>query len=301
MIELAGEKVVEAFRRDGFVVVPDLLDTDELTRYGELVTAAVKDRTAEDTTPLEQKSRYQQSFLQCMNLWEDHPAVRELTFHPRLGQVAAELLGVPAVRLWHDQALYKQAGGRLTDAHQDHPYWPIKETASVTAWIPFEGSTLASGAMGYLPGSHTIGLRKFVNIFFGEPEDILADPEVADIEPVFVEVPPGAVAFHHGLTVHLAKPNTSDRDRAVHTIIYFPDGSTRGYSFPHFSVDREPIEVGAPIDSDVTPIVWPRADGDLPAAPAVPMMVPAGVANLGALPKTAQTAAPRSARTSRNR
>ena len=37
--------------------------------------------------------------------------------------------------------------------------------------------------MAYLPGSHLIGLRKFVNIFFGEPEDILADPEVAGIEP----------------------------------------------------------------------------------------------------------------------
>jgi len=34
--------------------------------------------------------------------------------------------------------------------------------------------------MAYLPGSHTIGLRKFVNIFFGEPENILTDPEVAN-------------------------------------------------------------------------------------------------------------------------
>src|SRR5436190_819506 len=139
-----------------------------------------------------------------MNLWEDHPEVRPLTFHPKLGQAAAELLGVSAIRLWHDQALYKQPGGRPTDPHQDHPYWPIKETASVTAWIPFEGSTVDSGTLAYLPGSHTIGLRKFVNIFVGEPHDILSDPEVCDIEPVYVEVPKRGVAFHHGLTVHLA-------------------------------------------------------------------------------------------------
>jgi len=49
--------------------------------------------------------------------------------------------------------------------------------------VPFEGSTKASGAMAYLPGSHAIGMRKFVNTFFGEPEDILADPEVADAAP----------------------------------------------------------------------------------------------------------------------
>lgn len=281
---ILDDELIATFQRDGFVVVPDLLTHDELDTYGARVTAAVAERNAGDTVPLEEKSRYQQSFIQCMNLWEDRPEVRPLTFHPRLGQVAAELLGVPAIRLWHDQALYKQPGGRPTDAHQDHPYWPIKETLSVTAWIPFEGSTLASGAMGYLPGTHEIGLRKFVNIFFGEPEDILALPEVADIEPVFVEVPKGSVAYHHGLTVHLAKANTTDRPRAVHTIIYFPDGSTRGYPSPHFAVDRAGIEVGQPIDGDVTPIVWPRPAVDLPEPPKVPLHLRHGIANKGATP-----------------
>ena len=285
--QLLSDEVVQTFRRDGFVVVPGLLSGDELERYGRLVTGAVKGRSARDQRPLAEKSRYEQSFIQCMNLWEDFPDIRPLTFHPLLGQAAAELLGVDAIRLWHDQALYKQAGGRPTDAHQDHPYWPIKETASVTAWIPFEGSARGAGALAYLPGTHTVGLRKFVNIFFGEPQDILREPEVAGIEPVFVEVPKGSVAFHHGLTVHLADANQTDRDRAVHTIIYFPDGSTRGYPYPHFAVDRGSIAVGQPIASDVTPIVWPRAAGDLPPAPVVPMMLPEGIANPGAAPGVA--------------
>jgi len=282
---LLDDATVTAFARDGFVVVPGLLTSAELDRYGAAVTDAVADRTRHDPTPLEEKSRYQQSFVQCMNLWEDHPEVAPLVFHPRVGQAAAELLGVPAVRLWHDQALYKRAGGRVTDPHQDHPYWPIKETASVTAWVPFEGSTAESGAMSYLPGSHAIGLRKFVNIFFGEPEDLLADPEVAGIAPVLVEVPKGSVAFHHGLTVHLAGANRTDRDRAVQTMIYFPDGSTRGYPFPHFAVERSGIEVGAPIDGDVTPIAWPRpTNAPIPPLPAVPFDALPIIANTGATP-----------------
>jgi ectoine hydroxylase-related dioxygenase (phytanoyl-CoA dioxygenase family) len=281
---LLDEELVRAFERDGFVVIPALLTEEELDRYGALVAAAVAARTADSAVPLAERSRYQQSFTQCMNLWEDHPEVRPLTFHPKIGQAAAELLRVSAVRLWHDQALCKEPGGRETDAHQDHPYWPILETASVTAWIPLEGSTLARGAMGYLPGTHAIGLRKFVNIFFGEPHDLLADPEVAGIEPVFVEVPPGSVAFHHGLTVHLAKPNTTDRARPVHTMIYFPDGSTRGYPHPHFSVDRSGIEVGQPIDGDATPIAWPRPAGDHPPVPAVPIGGTGGVASGGLVP-----------------
>src|SRR5262245_27258901 len=91
---LVPADLVEQFRRDGFVVVPDLLTPEETERYGRLVTDAVVTRTAGDDRPLAERSRYQQSFLQCMNLWEDFPDVRPLTFHPRLGRVSAELLGV---------------------------------------------------------------------------------------------------------------------------------------------------------------------------------------------------------------
>jgi ectoine hydroxylase-related dioxygenase (phytanoyl-CoA dioxygenase family) len=264
---LLDATVVEAFERDGFVVVPDLLTADELAHYEPLVSAAVAQRTAHDTRPFEELSRYEQSFRQCQNLWEDAPGVLPLTFHPLLGAAAAALLRVPAVRLWHDQALYKEAGGRATDPHQDQPYWPIAETDTITAWVPLEGSTLAGGAMGYVAGSHKVGLRKFVNIFYGEPYDLLSDPALAGVEPTFVEVPPGSVAFHHGLTAHLAGRNATDRPRRVHTMIYFADGCTRGYPQPHPSVDRDGIELGQVIDGPVTPLVWPRPDGDLPSLP----------------------------------
>ncbi len=275
----------EQYRRDGFIVVPDVLSQDELDHFSPLLRTALGERAGADTRAFEEKSRYEQMFQQCMNLWEDYPEMRPFTFHQRMGQVAAELMEVPIARIWHDQALTKPAGGRPTDAHQDHPYWPILETNSVTAWVPMQGSTIAGGALGYLPGTHAIGLRKFVNIFFGEPQNLLADPEVAGIEPVFVEVPRGGVAFHHGLVVHLSKPNITDSPREVHTIIYFPDGSTRGYPNPHFAVERGGIEVGQAIRSDVTPIAYPIADEQWPEAPGVPMVLPGGFSRSGAGPK----------------
>ena len=265
-------QLVEDFRRDGFVVVPELLRADELVRFGSAVDEAVARRSRHDTRTLAQKSRYEQSFIQCQNLWEDCPAVRPLTFHPSITEAAARLLGVDAVRIWHDQALYKEAGGRETDPHQDQPYWPIVETDTITAWIPFDGSTLESGAMGYLPGSHGLGLREFVDIFTGSGEDPLARRDLEGMTPVFVEVVPGSVAFHHGLTFHLAKPNSTGTVRRVHTAIYFADGCTRGEGrFPHPSVERAGIAMGAVIASDVTPIAWPRPEGDLPPPPAAPI------------------------------
>lgn len=261
---------IDAFDRDGYVVIPELLSEEDLARYGAAVDEAVARRKGHDKRPLEEKSTYEQSFIQCINLWEDSPPVRSLTFHPRVCEAAARLLGVGAIRVWHDQALYKEPGGRLTDAHQDAPYWPMIESDAITAWIPLDGSTLDCGAMGYIPGSHKIGFKKFVNIFQGNPEDILARPELKDVPPVFVEVPKGGVAFHHALTFHVAKPNETDKVRRVHTVIYFRDGSTRGKEWAHPSVDRGGIKVGEPIASAVTPLAWPRAEDDLPEPPPPP-------------------------------
>jgi ectoine hydroxylase-related dioxygenase (phytanoyl-CoA dioxygenase family) len=264
-------RLIDAFRRDGFVVVPDLINVDELRRFSPAVDEGVARRSRHDARRLAEKSLYEQSFIQCQNLWEDCPEVRPLTFHPAVTATAARLLGVDAIRLWHDQALYKEPGGRRTDPHQDQPYWPIAETDTITAWIPLEGSTLESGAMGYLPASHLLGIRKFVNIFSGHPEDVLATDDLRGIEPVFVEVPIGGVAFHHGLTFHLARPNRTDHTRRVHTAIYFRDGCVRGSEFRHPSVDRGDIGLGEVIASAVTPIAWPRAEGDLPSPPPAAM------------------------------
>jgi len=104
MPELVSPDEIEAFRRDGFVVIAGLLTDDELDHYGPLVIDAVHDRSGADARPLDERSPYEQSFQQCINLWEDHPALAPLTFHQRIGHAAGELLSVDTLRLWHDQS-----------------------------------------------------------------------------------------------------------------------------------------------------------------------------------------------------
>lgn len=265
---LLDDRLIRQFGADGYIVIPDLIDLDELDRYQNLVRDAVAQRKRYDSRALAEKSMYEQSFHQCMNLWEDFPAIRPLTFHPKIAQAAAELIGAGAIRLWHDQALFKEPGGRLTDPHQDHPYWPMAEVDAVTAWIPFDGSSLETGCLGYVPGSHLLGIRRFVNIFRAGDEDLKEQAkEIMVADPVFVEVPRGSIAFHHALTAHEAKPNRSSVMREVHTMIYFKDGNTRSAKGQHYAVDRAGIKPGEPIRSEVTPIAWPRPDGDLPPSP----------------------------------
>ena len=54
-----------------------------------------------------------------MNLWQKDEAVKRFVFEQQFAQVAADLLGVEKVRLYHDQALFKEPGGGHTPWHQD--------------------------------------------------------------------------------------------------------------------------------------------------------------------------------------
>ena len=198
------------FARDGFVVVAGLLTDDELDRYGALVTAAVRDRTASDTAPLEEKSRYQQSFLQCMNLWEDHPERPAAHVPPDAragrGRAARRRRRAAVARPGALQAGRRPA--RPTP-HQDHPYWPIKETASVTAWIPFErldarerrdGATCPARTRSACASSSTSSSAS--------PRTSSPTPRSPGSSRCSSRCRKGAVAFHHGLTVHLAERRT---------------------------------------------------------------------------------------------
>ncbi len=253
------ECLVDHFNENGFVVAENLLSSSEISHYKKVIEDAVKYRKRFDKRELPEKSEYEQSLMQCQNLWEDFPEIRKLAFNQRIAATAAKLLGVERLRIWHDQALVKESGGRETDIHHDQAYWPIKETNTITAWIPMVPISELNGHMGFFSGSHKVKEKRFINIFNGKvgQEELEKLPQLKGLRPEYVDLKPGDVSFHHGLTFHNAKPNLSSEDRPVFTIIYFADGSTRGSDQFHFSVDRASIGVGEVIKSDVTPLAFP--------------------------------------------
>jgi len=262
--------LIASFERDGYVLTPDIFSKEELDEFGSAVDRAVAGRTADDHRTLADKGLYEQSFVQCMRLWETDPDVAPLTFHSALAEAASELLGIERVRLWQDQALYKEPGGRETDPHQDATFWPIGDTPLVSAWIPLAGSTLETGTMGYVPGSHKAGRLHPVDLTYTtEPYDILSDPALGGAASTYVEAAPGSVIWHHGLTVHQAMPNVSDAVRRVFTVVFIADGHPRTDSWPVFPLDRDSVAVGEPMEGPGMPIIWPRDPGDIPPVPSV--------------------------------
>lgn len=252
------DELIRDYRRDGFVVTPNVLDAAALDRFGKAVDEEITRRTVNDERAVTEKSTYEQSFIQCMRLWETSPAVAPLTLAPALAGIATQLMGVDGVTLWQDQALYKEAGGRETTPHQDQTFWPLGTQPLISAWIPFDDVTLNDGAMAYVPGSHRHGRLKVVDITHTtDPYDILNDPAIAGVEPRFVEVEAGSVIWHGGLTVHMAAANRSDRTRRVFTVVYLDANARRTRSWPVYPLDRDGIKEGELIQGPGMPRLWP--------------------------------------------
>lgn len=103
---------VAQFTEQGFMALPQALSTQTLRKYEPEITSKVFELNTQHLSVGERATAAQRAALQVMNLWQHSNRVREFVFSPRLAQLAVDLLGVRAVRLYHDQAIYKGARWR---------------------------------------------------------------------------------------------------------------------------------------------------------------------------------------------
>jgi ectoine hydroxylase-related dioxygenase (phytanoyl-CoA dioxygenase family) len=216
---------IEEFRRDGHVLLRRVASPEEVAAYRPAILAA-RERYGADRTPLDSRNTYGKAFLKGINLWEKDEKVRSFVLARRFGKLAADLLGVEGVRIYHDQALLKEPGGGLTPWHQDQHYWPLDTDQTITMWMPLVDLTAEMGTMHFASGSHRGG-------YLGDAP--ISDESETRFEEFvraqgFVATAGGAMeagdaTFHSGWTLHGAPPNTTVRTREVMTVIWFADGA----------------------------------------------------------------------------
>src|SRR5689334_2573757 len=100
-IELSGS-VINAFRKNGHALINRLLLPDEVRAYRPALQNATEKYNTEKRR-LADRDTYGKAFLQVMNLWTVDKAVQAFTLAKRFGKVAADLMGVKNVRIYHDQ------------------------------------------------------------------------------------------------------------------------------------------------------------------------------------------------------
>ena len=210
---------------NGHVLIKAAASSNEIAEHRSAINDTVL-RLSNETRSLEDRSTYDKAFLQVMNLWRKDEVVKRFVFEKKFAQIAADLLGVEKVRLYHDQALFKEPGGGHTPWHQDKYYWPLDTEKMITMWMPLVDVDEEMGIITFASGSHKLG--PIVDVEISDESEELFRRYVSDnkfpIEKAS-SMKAGDATFHLGWTIHSAGANHSDRMREVMTIIYFADGS----------------------------------------------------------------------------
>jgi ectoine hydroxylase-related dioxygenase (phytanoyl-CoA dioxygenase family) len=219
------DESVREFREKGHTLIQNVLSSEEIEAYRPVIVGAA-DRFNTEKRKLEDRDTYGKAFLQIMNLWQVDADVKKFVFAKRLAKIAADLMGVENVRLYHDQALFKEAGGGPTPWHQDQYYWPIDTNNTVTMWMPLVDIDVDMGMLTFASNSYTNG--SIFNHEISDESESAYDDYVNDKNfPISraKTMNAGDATWHRGFTIHNAPGNNSDKMREVMTVIYMADGA----------------------------------------------------------------------------
>ena len=256
--EITDSQVAQ-FRRDGFIVLRGVLDAEEIAAYEQ----AIRDTAMVFFRRYHMEPAPHGGFLQRkLNLRYESEGVRRFCLAPRFGRIAARLLQVPAVRIYHDQPLFKQPGGAESAWHQDQFYWPLATDRALGLWMPLVDCTEQMGSMRFVVGSHRFGDLGGGVISAGAAgffDRFIAREQLSIFQTDSLAA--GDCTFHSGWTIHGAPANHSATMREAMIVTFYPDG-TRVAEFDNpqragnakaFLGGREP---GQPADSALNPVVY---------------------------------------------
>lgn len=261
-----ADKQIAAFRRDGHITLRSVLSPEEVAAYREEIRRCTFRHNTE-TRALASRNAFGKAFLQTMNLRLRDDRVARFVLAPRLGKIAADLLGVEGVRIFHDQSLFKEPGEGVnpTPWHQDQYYWPFAELTTLGLWMPLVDIEEDMGAMMYATGTHRRGFLGQHAISDESQRVYTALIEEEGI-PVVKTAPmkAGDACFHYGWTLHAAGANYSGTLREAMIVTFFADGMrVMTPTNPKQESDRVKFlggrEPGALADSHLNTLVWSTA------------------------------------------
>ncbi len=217
---------IQAFRRDGFVVVPAMCNADAVRNIADWTDEVLH----WPETPGRHMVYYEDSLIteadrvvsRIENFCPYHSGFDALMRRGPLIDAISQLLDEPAV-LFKEKINMKMPGGDGFKAHQDaQAGWNVYADYHVTALVSIDAATVENGCLEMAAGWHNRGL-------IGDEWRPLEDGD--DSEVVYSACPtqPGDVVFFDSYAPHRSAPNLTASPRRVLYITYnrLSDGDHR--------------------------------------------------------------------------
>lgn len=252
----------QRFDRNGCVKLRGVLDPDAVAAWAPTISQTVIDLNTEHT-PLAERDTYGKAFLQVSNIWQSSAALQTFAFSQDLARIASELLGVSGVRMYHDQALYKEPGGGHTPWHADQYYWPFATDRCVTVWIPLQDTPSDLGPLAFAETSQSFEIGRDLAISDESERELQAALSAADFPVDDSPYALGDVSYHLGWTFHRAGANRSSEPRRVMTMIYVDADMvitepTNDNQVRDLSVWMPGLRPGDVVSSPLNPVLYER-------------------------------------------
>ncbi|HJM01895.1 MAG TPA: phytanoyl-CoA dioxygenase family protein, partial [Arenicellales bacterium] len=219
---MMSEALAQTYETDGFAFPVDVVSASEAQEIRDDLELAESD-LADDPEKLMLLRAYPDRLL---------PSFDRLTRNTRLIDVVTPILG-PDLMVWSSGLFIKEADSpKIVSWHQDLNYWGLDSVSEVTAWVALSPSTIESGCMRFVPGSHT---RQIVphNDTFDDNNLLSRGQEIAvevdDQDRVDVVLQTGQASLHHGHLFHASGPNTT-ADRRIGSAIRYISTSMKQIS-----------------------------------------------------------------------
>ncbi|MFM9844287.1 MAG: phytanoyl-CoA dioxygenase family protein [Dongiaceae bacterium] len=196
----------------------------------------------------------------------------DLIRHPKILQTIERILG-PNILVWGSDFFVKEPGTpNFVSWHQDAAYWGLTPDDIVTAWVALTPSTIASGCLEVIPGTHIEPVMPHTNTFASENmlsrgQTIEARPQAS--QALYVELAPGQMSIHHVKIAHASGPNQSASRRIGFAIRYIAahvrqmrdivDSATlvQGLNVPgNFALEPSPAGELLPADIAFHQVTW---------------------------------------------
>ncbi|MBK9734566.1 MAG: phytanoyl-CoA dioxygenase family protein [Saprospiraceae bacterium] len=214
-----SDSQIAFYKENRFIKLKQVFNEETIDFFNNIISEKVNNLTS-TASAKEERSTYEKAFLQLFNLWRENDLIKELIFSRRLAKIASELMETDGVRIYHDQALFKKAGGGITPWHADQYYWPLATDKTITAWIPLQTTPLELGPLEFSAGSHQIMEGRALEISDESEFIIKQNLKLTNLKHVIEPFDCGEISFHSGWVFHRAGPNITDQTRKVMTIIY---------------------------------------------------------------------------------
>jgi phytanoyl-CoA hydroxylase len=212
---------VQSYRRDGYLLVENVLSASELATLrrvtDELVAAS--HAVTEHNHVYDLEPTHTPEAPRVRRIKEPHnahPAFRDIAFSRKIADILTPLIGPSGLRFQTGKLNMKSAGyGAAVEWHQDWAFYPHTNDDLLAIGIYLDDCGPDNGPLMVIPESHTWPIvdHHSGGVFCGA-----IDPAASGIDfskAVMLTGRAGSMTIHHVRMVHGSALNTSDRPRRL--------------------------------------------------------------------------------------